>query len=80
MLTFRLTLIVSILLMIGALAGLLGYVQNRALDIAAETAAQATMDAASIQAATTIRIFSSQKPSWQSGKGAPQAPSPPTFH
>jgi hypothetical protein len=79
MLTFRLTLIASILLMIGALADLLGYVQNRALDTAAETAVRATMDAASTQAATTIRIFSSQNPSWQSGKGAPQAPSPPNI-
>src|SRR5215218_1308789 len=60
MLTFRLTLTASILLMIGALAGLLGYVQNRALDIAAETAARATMDAASTQAAAAIKLqFSS---------------------
>lgn len=60
MLTFRLTLTGSILLMIGALAGLLAYVQNRALDIAAETAALATMDAASNQVASAIKLhFSS---------------------
>jgi adenylate cyclase len=60
MLTFRLTLTASIMLMIGALAGLLGYVQNRALDVAAETAARATMDAASTQAAVAIKLqFSS---------------------
>lgn len=60
MLTCRLTLTASILLMIGALAGLLAYVQNRALDIAAETAALATMDAASNQVASAIKLqFSS---------------------
>lgn len=56
MITFRLTLTASIILMISALAALLVFVQLRTLNIAAESTAVSTMDAASDQAAARIRL------------------------
>jgi adenylate cyclase len=56
MITFRLTLTASIIIMISALAALLVFVQLRTLNVAAESTAVSTMDAASAQAAAGIRL------------------------
>src|ERR1700709_176703 len=56
MITFRLTLTASIIIMISALAALLVFVELRTLNVAAESTAVSTMDAASAQAAAGIRL------------------------
>src|SRR5207244_3251253 len=54
--TFRLTLTAWVMLMIGALAALLIFVQDRTLKLATEEAATSTMDAVSARTLTLLQL------------------------